>query len=1248
MAALPQLKPARIAALAAVAALLLLAAAASWLVLTEAGLARIVAVAESLDALQVRVDGAQGRLAGPLRIDRLEIENKRLRIDATGIDADYDPSGLLFGRLRIAALQADSLALTIRPPAAPPAERKPQFLPRWLTLSVGDLRVTRAVIANPERTLLELTDLHARGTVSHARIILREVAVDAGTFAVAGEARLRAGDPLLLEGKLDFTVGPEQQLAGRLEAQGDLDRLVAVAEITAPFDGTLSATLTDLTTDLAWQAVLDLARLDLAELMTDPPLGPLSGRASGSGSLERISLEAQLDAAGLPAGGVNLTTHFSRDGQTLDIDVLSIEVNGSEMSVEASGRVALAEPRGVELEATWRQLRWPFEGAAQVASATGRLSLQGWSPLLGQVVAQVAVPDLPPFEVEAQGMLSELGLLLTQGQAAGPLGRVSATGFLGFGEQRPWRVAAEVAELDIGQVRPGFDSRLAFSATASGSGSGPGLAWAGALSGLSGTVRGQPASGDGLVRYQPGRLEFEQLHVDLGPARFTADGRIGTDTRLAAELRADDLSGFSAELGGSIDARLDARSAPAGDGLLIDLALRGRDITYGNERAAVLSADAVLDLSGTEPSWARVRAAGLTLGGQSIASTRLSLDGRARDHSFVIQVGAGERAVELEGTGSLVDGVYRLLAAEITAAGPDVQPWELEAPMAVMASADSAEVERTCLVFDVRRVCFAAQWRRGQRWSVALDTEAFPLQALDVTLPGRPGYEGLLDLDVALEGLPGQPWTGRSVARLREGKLTYLTPSRREEQLGLGITELTVDSGPDQHRLSLAIGGTALIQLAAEATIERRPGVAFSESLLVGQLELVTRELGLLPLLVPEIDRAGGLLRADLSFAGPISGPELGGSMSLEDGNLDLYNVNLRMTDLAARFEFDDSGLRLDAGGRMGEGKFAVTGTLSWQQREMVGGFELSGERLLLANLPELRVEASPALTFTLDGRRIAVTGSVTVPEARIEPEQFAGAVIPSADEVLITRESKEEDPTEGYQVSTDVRLILGRRVAINAFGLKGRLEGEVLLRTRPGEVPIASGELQITDAEYRAYGRELEVERGRLLFPGGPLADPGIDLRARRELPGYEVGVIVRGHLRRPELTLYSIPSLPQSQIAALLVVGRTLDSLQTGDRQSLGSSSDLAAQGGALLAGQVGRYIGLDEVAFEPALDDKDASLVLGKFLSPRFYIGYGISLTNSINTFKLRYTIGDRWIIRLEASENSSVDIEYTIDR
>ena len=54
-----------------------------------------------------------------------------------------------------------------------------------------------------------------------------------------------------------------------------------------------------------------------------------------------------------------------------------------------------------------------------------------------------------------------------------------------------------------------------------------------------------------------------------------------------------------------------------------------------------------------------------------------------------------------------------------------------------------------------------------------------------------------------------------------------------------------------------------------------------------------------------------------------------------------------------------------------------------------------------------------------------------------------------------------------------------------------------------------------------------------------------------------------------------------------------------------------------------------------------------MLGKYLSPRLYVSYGISLVDEINTLKLRYTIGDRWVITAESGQESAGDIEYRIE-
>ena len=66
-----------------------------------------------------------------------------------------------------------------------------------------------------------------------------------------------------------------------------------------------------------------------------------------------------------------------------------------------------------------------------------------------------------------------------------------------------------------------------------------------------------------------------------------------------------------------------------------------------------------------------------------------------------------------------------------------------------------------------------------------------------------------------------------------------------------------------------------------------------------------------------------------------------------------------------------------------------------------------------------------------------------------------------------------------------------------------------------------------------------------------------------------------VRGTLRAPRMTFFAEPSLPQSQIVSLLLAGGTFDSAQ-GDAASAGRSA-LIAQGGAILAQQLGQRIGI-----------------------------------------------------------------------
>jgi translocation and assembly module TamB len=154
------------------------------------------------------------------------------------------------------------------------------------------------------------------------------------------------------------------------------------------------------------------------------------------------------------------------------------------------------------------------------------------------------------------------------------------------------------------------------------------------------------------------------------------------------------------------------------------------------------------------------------------------------------------------------------------------------------------------------------------------------------------------------------------------------------------------------------------------------------------------------------------------------------------------------------------------------------------------------------------------------------------------------------------------------------------------------------------------------------------------------------VDIRATKEFPDVKAGVNVRGTLREPRMSFFSEPSLPQSQVVSLILAGGTIEGNQSGNSNNA-SRDALLAQGGAILAQQLGQRIGIEDVGIEQNLAN-ETSLVFGKYLSSRLYISYGISLAETLNTLKMRYSINDRWTLRTEAGKEVSAEIVYTVEK
>jgi translocation and assembly module TamB len=223
--------------------------------------------------------------------------------------------------------------------------------------------------------------------------------------------------------------------------------------------------------------------------------------------------------------------------------------------------------------------------------------------------------------------------------------------------------------------------------------------------------------------------------------------------------------------------------------------------------------------------------------------------------------------------------------------------------------------------------------------------------------------------------------------------------------------------------------------------------------------------------------------------------------------------------------------------------------------------------------------------------------------------------------------------------------------VRFSGMGLAARFQGSLLLIDEPGRPSSASGQIEIVDGTYKAYGQDLWIEKGRVFYAGGALDNPGVDLKAfRKAKDGTVAGVIVKGSLDAPETTLYSDPSMSQNDQLAYLLLGHPLgQSTQQEGSLVANAAASLGLKGGSLLAKKIAGKLGLEEAKIETEGSYQEANLVVGKYLSPRFYIQYGIGLFTGNSLLRINYILNKRWTVRAETTaDGNGADLLYTRER
>ena len=1229
--------------------LVVLALVGAWLLGTEAGLRQVLRLAGGAPGVTVSASGPRGSLLGGFSIDALIIEHERARIAVTGIRSRLDLTAMPIARLRLAELAVTDLSVTVKPRLHPWDQKPVHFLPGPLSIAVDRLAVATLEVHAPGSEAA-FTRLGGTLLVAQSSIDATDLGISSEAFDAGGRATLRAGEPLGLESALVVTLrAAPRPLPLAVSTSGSLDALKVSVQTTAPAGASLVGTLA-LHDVLRLDGRLEFHNWDPAVLGTQRTTGPINGTIAVSGWLDGLHLDGRVTASRASVGPIALSALARYAHHTLVIEHArgSVETatRGAPATVMLSGRVVFGREARIDLDGAWNALRWPLGTAMPaITSSSGTLHLAGNGHYDYRLSAAVGGSRVPPATVTARGALDATELLVAAFDATVADGRITGAARLGLGDARAWSLTARGDGLNPGVWRAPLAGQVGVALRAEGEGFEPLGHWSVHIDRLDGTVRHQPARGGGTITARAGRLEFDAVALTFGSAQLRASGTVGVAKSLDWHLQVGQLGDFFAGASGSL------RSEGAISGELAHLMARGMlagvKVGYGAWHAAQVTAEVAVDASDRTPSAIKVLVRDLGIGARQLGELRLGLDGVATAHAMSIRWKDGSDTGELATHGSLRDDTWTLGLDSLAVTGPPLYAYHLEAPATATLAMDATSLTHACFVRDSARVCAEGSWSANHPWAVALEGSGLPLRIPGLRLPRDTDYGGTLAVQGHARAAPGVPWTGELAVQLADGTLSFTGTNGRPVSVPVGNGRLEVHAIQGAYTASLGFASPAGSYVAGSAQLGRSEA-PLGESKLMGDASLATTELGLLPLFLPGVDRVAGRIEMNIHLAGTGAAPLLAGSARFADGEVDSYRTNLLLRAVQATLAIDGDTLTLAATANTRGGSASAGGEITWRNRKPAGHLQFKGEHLLLADLPEAKIIASPDLKLNIDGGLIKVRGDITIPTARIAPRDLRRAVLASGDERIVDEEATP--PDQRLKTDTAVRLVLGEDVTIDGYGLEGKLGGELLLIARNDEVPFGTGELTIREGNYTAYTRKLDIDRGRLLFAGQSLGNPGLDIRAQRKVQTITAGINVRGTLLVPQISFYSDPAMSQSQIASVLIVGKTLDDIQDSDKTSIGGSDTrnaLIAQGSALLAGELGRYVGLSDVGVESGINNT-TSVVVGKFLSPRLYVSYGVSLTEAINTLKLRYTIGDRWVIRTESGARQSADIEFTIER
>jgi outer membrane protein assembly factor BamA len=416
----------------------------------------------------------------------------------------------------------------------------------------------------------------------------------------------------------------------------------------------------------------------------------------------------------------------------------------------------------------------------------------------------------------------------------------------------------------------------------------------------------------------------------------------------------------------------------------------------------------------------------------------------------------------------------------------------------------------------------------------------------------------------------------------------------------------------------------ALLDAAGAGTIDAAAGGAF--------------DLQVLRLFLKDL-QVTGRGEARLEVRGEHDRPVLRGTIQVTADALRHTALPFPVTDLRGRAVFEESGLRIEAlDFRAGGGEVTGNGEIVlgdaegrvWPPSIRKAEIRFQGKEVRAEFPGGFRSVSDLEVALRKDGGAATLSGQIDVVRGvysrdfRLE-SSLAGRRPPGLFEV-----KPPEGPLASLRLDLRVRAAGDVWLRNDFASLEG--EGEIEVGGTAARPTLAGRITALEGGAIRFRNVPYRVETGTIDFDDPQAINPVFDLQAETRVADYQVTLRVEGTVDEFRYELSSDPPLPQQDIVALLLTGRTLGAVdpQTGGGLAEETvSSYLAGRLTEELAGRLSGKAGFDLFVIDPlqvnGQGDPAARVTLGKQVTPDLFVAYSTELgTNQGAIYQLDYSL------------------------